>query len=390
MAKKDYYDILGVAKGADKDEMKKAYRKKAMQYHPDRNPDDAEAEKKFKELNEAYDVLKDDQKRAAYDQFGHAAFEGGMGGRGGAGGFGGGFGGFDGGGFTDIFEEMFGDFMGGGGRGQARGGARTGAVRGNDVRANLEISLEQAFKGTKAKIRVPTMESCDRCDGSGAEPGTQPETCNNCGGRGKVRVQQGFFTIERACPNCGGVGRSIKDPCKNCSGAGRLRKEKKLEVQVPAGVEDGTRIRLSGEGEAGARGGPAGDLYVFVSVKPHRFFKRDGANLHCRVPVSMVEAALGGSVEVPIIDGKKNKVSIPAGTQAGTQLRLRGKGMSVLRSQSRGDMYIEVAVETPVNLSKKQKDLLEEFAGQGKTRNNSPESQGFFSKVKDLWDDLKD
>lgn len=387
MAKKDYYDILGVAKGTGKDEMKKAYRKKAMQYHPDRNPDDEEAEKKFKELNEAYDVLKDDQKRAAYDQFGHAAFEGGMGGRGG--GFGG-AGGFDGGGFTDIFEEMFGDFMGGGGQRGRGGGGRSGATRGNDVRANLDITLEQAFKGTKAKIRVPSMDSCNRCEGSGAEPGTQPETCTNCGGHGKVRVQQGFFTIERACPNCGGAGRSIKDPCKDCSGAGRIRKEKKLEVQVPAGVEDGTRIRLSGEGEAGARGGPSGDLYVFVSVKPHHFFKRDGANLHCRVPVSMVDAAIGGSVEVPLIDGKKNKVTIPAGTQGGTQLRLRGKGMSVLRSQSRGDMYIEVAVETPVNLSKKQKELLSEFSGQGKTRNNSPESQGFFSKAKDLWEDLKD
>lgn len=382
MAKKDYYDILGVAKGASKDEMKKAYRKKAMQHHPDRNPDDAEAEKKFKELNEAYDVLKDDQKRGAYDQFGHAAFEGGMGGRGGGAGF-------DGSGFTDIFEEMFGDFMGAGGQ-RGGGGGRARPTRGSDVRANLEISLEQAFKGTKAKIRVPTMESCDRCEGSGAEPGTQPETCGNCAGQGKVRVQQGFFTIERACPNCGGAGRAIKDPCKNCSGGGRIRKEKKLEVQVPAGVEDGTRIRLSGEGEAGARGGPSGDLYVFVSVKPHRFFKRDGANLHCRVPVSMVEASIGGHVEVPLIDGKKNKVTIPAGTQAGTQLRLKGKGMSVLRSQSRGNMYIEIAVETPVNLSKKQKDLLNDFAGQGKSRNNSPESQGFFSKVKDLWDDLKD
>lgn len=386
MAKRDYYEILGVQKGADKDEMKKAYRKKAMQYHPDRNPDNAEAENKFKELNEAYDVLKDDQKRGAYDQFGHAAFEGGMGGgRGGAG-----MGGFEGGGFTDIFEEMFGDFMGGGGQGGRRGGGRSGAARGNDIRANLEITLEQAFKGTKAKIRVPTMESCDRCEGVGAEPGTQPETCTGCGGHGKVRVQQGFFTIERPCPTCGGAGRAIKDPCKNCSGAGRLRKEKKLEVQVPAGVEDGTRIRLSGEGEAGARGGPTGDLYVFVSVKPHRFFKRNGANLHCRVPISMVDAAVGGSVEVPLIDGKKNKVAIPAGTQGGTQLRMKGKGMSVLRSQSRGDMYIEVAVETPVNLSKKQKDLLQEFAGQGKSRNNSPESQGFFSKAKDLWDDLKD
>ena len=385
MAKRDYYDVLGVQKGAGKDEMKKAYRKKAMQYHPDRNPDDKEAEKKFKELNEAYDVLKDDQKRGAYDQFGHAAFEGGMGGgRGGAG-----FGGFEAGGFGDIFEEMFGDFMGAGGQ-RGRGGGRSGAMRGNDIRANLEITLEQAFKGTKAKIRVPTMEGCDRCEGSGAEPGTQPETCDNCGGHGKVRVQQGFFTIERACPTCGGAGKAIKDPCKNCSGGGRIRKEKKLEVQVPAGVEDGTRIRLAGEGEAGTRGGPTGDLYVFVSVKPHRFFKRNGANLHCRVPVSMVDASLGGSVEVPIIDGKKNKVSIPAGTQAGTQLRLKNKGMSVLRSQSRGDMYIEVAVETPVNLSKKQKDLLQDFAGQGKSRNNSPESQGFFSKVKDLWDDLKD
>ena len=395
MAKQDYYEALGVSKSASEDELKKAFRKKAMKYHPDRNPDNDEAEQKFKELNEAYDVLKDKEKRAAYDRYGHAAFEGGMGGAAAGGGMGGGFGGAQGagaGGFSDIFEEMFGDFMGGGGGARSRGGGRTrsGAQRGADLRYSLEITLEQAFKGTKAKIKVPTQQTCDKCDGTGAKPGTSPETCSTCQGRGKVRSQSGFFTVERACPNCGGAGKTIKDPCSQCHGSGRLRKEKKLEVNIPSGVEDGTRIRLSGEGEAGFRGGPNGDLYVFVSIKPHKFFQRQGANLNCRVPVPMVTATLGGDVEVPLIDGGRTKVKIPSGTQSGTQMRLRAKGMKVMRQGSRGDMFVEVAVETPVNLNQKQKELLKEFSGEAPAEKNSPQSQGFFSKVKDFWEDLKD
>lgn len=387
MAKQDYYDILGVQKNASADELKKAYRKKAMQYHPDKNPGNKEAETKFKELNEAYEVLKDEQKRAAYDRFGHAAFE--NGGRGGMGGMGGGAG-FDPGAFGDIFEEMFGDFMGGmGGR---RGGGSTGAQRGSDLRYTLEISLEQAFKGTKATLNLPVLSECESCHGSGAEPGTSVETCPTCAGRGAVRTQSGFFTVERPCPTCSGQGKITKNPCKSCGGQGRKRKERKLEVNIPAGVDDGTRIRLSGEGEAGLRGGPAGDLYVDIALKPHRLFRRDDAHLFCRVPVSMVTAALGGSVEVPTIDGKRVKMNIPAGTQSGSQMRLGGKGMSVLRSAARGDMYVEIAVETPVNLSKRQKELLQEFSGQGTKdgKNNSPESSGFFSRVKDFWSDLKD
>ena len=389
MAKRDYYDILGVKKDASQDELKKAYRKVAMQHHPDRNKDSKEAEDKFKEANEAYDVLKDDQKRAAYDRFGHGAFEGGRG-PGGPGGFGGGggAGGFDSGSFSDIFEEVFGDFMGGMRGGQSGGRTANGVQRGSDLRYDLTIELEDAFKGTKSTVKMTTMVECDRCKGNGAEPGTGVETCNTCAGKGTIRTQSGFFTVERPCPTCNGAGKIIKTPCKNCLGQGRVRKERKLDVNIPAGVDDGTRIRLSGEGEAGLKGGPAGDLYVVISIKPHRFFKRDGAHLFCRVPVSMVTAAIGGQIEVPIIDGSKVKVNIPAGTQNGTQMRLGGKGMSMLRSSSRGDMYLEVAVETPVNLSKRQKELLQDFDGQG--ANNSPESQGFFQKVKDLWDDLRD
>jgi molecular chaperone DnaJ len=384
MAKRDYYETLGVAKNASADEMKKAYRKLAMQYHPDKNPGDKAAEAKFKELNEAYDVLKDDQKRGAYDRFGHAAFEGGRGPSGMGGGPNGQ--GFDPGAFSDIFEEMFGDFMGGmrGGAG-GRGGAN-GAQRGNDLRYTLEVTLEQAFKGTKATINIPLMTSCEDCKGSGAQPGTGVEDCDMCKGRGNIRTQSGFFTVERACPKCSGQGKIVKSPCKSCNGQGRKRKEKKLEVNIPAGVDDGTRIRLSGEGEAGLRGGPAGDMYVDIAVKPHRFFKREDANLHARVPVSMVTAALGGSVEVPEIGGGRLKVNIPAGTQSGVQMRLGGKGMSILRAGHRGDMYVEIAVETPVNLSKKQKDLLAEFNGQGK--DNSPEAAGFFGRVKEFFGDL--
>jgi molecular chaperone DnaJ len=383
MAKPDFYETLGVDRGADEAALKSAYRKLAMKYHPDRNPDDASAEAKFKEANEAYDVLKDPDKRAAYDQFGHAAFEGG----GPAPGQGGG--GFGGGGFADIFDEMFGDF-GGGGRGGNRG--RPGAAHGADLRYNMQISLEEAFKGRETQIRVPTAVSCDDCNGSGATKGSHPSTCADCQGRGKVRAQQGFFTIERTCPSCNGAGQVIDDPCGSCSGAGRVRKEKTLKVTIPAGVEDGTRIRLSGEGEAGTMGGQTGDLYIFVAVAPHRMFQRDAADLHLRVPIPMSTAALGGSVEVPTIEGKRAKVTVPRGTQSGHQFRLRGKGMSILRSQARGDMYIDVNVETPVNLSKRQEELLHEFQGEkpAKGKSTSPESEGFFSRVKELWEDLTD
>ncbi|SDE64061.1 molecular chaperone DnaJ [Rhodospira trueperi] len=380
MSKRDYYDVLGVGKSASADEMKKAYRKLAMQYHPDRNPDDKDAEQKFKELNEAYEVLKDDQKRAAYDRFGHAAFEGGGPGAGGFQGFGGA------GGFSDIFEEMFGEFMGGGRRG---GGGRAN-TRGADLRYNMEVTLEEAFAGKKASVHVPTSVTCETCDGSGAKPGTQPKTCGTCGGAGRVRAQQGFFTVERTCPTCHGQGKTISDPCTACGGAGRVRKDKMLEVTIPAGVEDGTRIRLAGEGEAGLRGGPPGDLYIFLSVAPHRLFQRDGANIQCRVPIPMTTAALGGSIEVPAIDGSRAKVTIPAGTQTGNQFRLRGKGMSVLRSSARGDMFIQAVVETPMNLSKRQKDLLEEFAKAAGDDSTSPESHGFFKKVKEFFEDLTD
>ncbi|WP_207485023.1 molecular chaperone DnaJ [Arenibaculum pallidiluteum] len=378
MAKQDYYELLGVARGASADELKRAYRKMAMQYHPDRNPGDKEAEAKFKEISEAYDVLKDEQKRAAYDRFGHAAFEQG-GGRAGAGGFDFNFAT----GFADIFDEMFGEFMGG-----RRGGG--GGSRGADLRFNLEISLEDAFKGSTATIRVPTSVMCEPCSGTGAEPGTQPITCPTCNGVGKVRAQQGFFTIERACPSCSGAGRVIKDPCKACGGAGRVRKEKNLQVNIPAGVEDGTRIRLAGEGEAGLRGSAPGDLYIFLAIAPHRFFQREGANLHCRVPIPMTTAALGGTVEVPTIEGNRAKLNVPAGTQSGHQFRLKGKGMSVLRSPNRGDLYIQAVIETPVNLTKRQQELLREFEKAGNKEGTHPESEGFFAKVRELWEDLKD
>jgi len=376
MAKRDYYETLGVSKTANAEELKKAFRKLAMQHHPDRNPGDAEAEHKFKEVSEAYEILKDDQKRAAYDQYGHAAFEGGMGGRGGPGGF-------DFTSFSDIFDDLFGEFMGGGGQ---RGG-RGSANRGSDLRYNLEITLEDCFKGKAAQIRVPTSIACEACDGSGAEAGAQPIACPTCKGHGKVRAQQGFFTIERACPTCGGAGRVIEKPCKVCGGAGRVHKEKTLAVDIPPGVDEGNRIRLSGEGEAGIRGGSAGDLYVFLSVKPHRLFRREGQHLHCRVPVSMTTAALGGSVEVPTLDGGKARITIPEGSQTGKQFRLRGKGMPSLQQSGfgagNGDLYIQVMVETPVKLSKKQRELLEEFAKLD-GEESSPESTGFFDKVKEM------
>jgi molecular chaperone DnaJ len=375
MAKKDFYELLGVARTASPDELKKAYRKMALKYHPDRNPGDKNAEQDFKAINEAYDVLKDEQKRAAYDRYGHAAFEQGRGG--GAGDFG------FAAGFADIFDEMFGEFMGGR-RGQ---GANT---RGNDLRYDLEITLEEAFKGKQMTVRVPTLSPCESCGGSGAAPGSRPVNCPSCHGSGRVRAQQGFFTIERTCPSCHGAGRVIENPCRNCGGQGRLRKEKSLAVTIPAGVEDGTRIRLAGEGEAGVRGGAAGDLYIFLSVKAHRFFQRDGANIHCRVPISLAVAALGGTIEVPAVDGGRARVNVPAGTQGGHQFRLRGKGMSVLRSPSRGDMYVQVVVETPVNLTKRQQELLREFEKAGDGHRTSPESEGFFARVREFFEDLRE
>jgi len=383
MAKQDYYQILGVQKGASADELKKAYRKLAMQYHPDKNPGDKKAEEKFKEISHAYDVLSDDQKRAAYDRFGHDAFNQGAGGGGGGGA---GAAGFDfSSGFADIFEDLFG--MNGGGRRQA-GPQQQTAARGSDLRYNLSITLEEAFKGKQETIKVTTSVSCEVCHGSGAEKGTKPVTCPTCNGQGRVRATQGFFTVERTCHTCQGTGKIIKDPCKNCAGSGRVRKEKTLAVNVPAGVEEGTRIRLAGEGEAGMRGGAAGDLYIFISVKEHALFKRDSADIHCAVPIKMSTAALGGSVEVPTIDGSRVKVTIPEGTQSGHQMRLRGKGMSVLREHHRGDMYIHTEVETPVKLNKKQRELLKEF---DKTADGtSPQSEHFFSKMKNLWSDLKE
>lgn len=384
----DYYKILGINKGADADEIKKAYRKMAMKYHPDQNKDSKEAEDKFKEVNAAYDVLKDEQKRAAYDRFGKAAFDGSMGGGGGAGGgnpFGGG--GFQGGNFSDIFEDMFGDFMGGG----RAGGGGTSARRGSDLQYAMDISLEDAFKGLEKTISVPINDTCDKCEGSGAQKGQKAENCPTCKGAGRVRAQQGFFTIERACSTCGGEGQVIKDPCKGCSGSGRVRREKTLKVNIPKGIDSGRRIRLSGEGEAGMRGGPAGDLYILIQVKPHKFFKRDNANLYCRVPIAMTTATLGGEIEVPTIAGKRAKLKIPGGTQTGQQFRLREKGMPVLQSTSVGDMYIEIFVETPVNLNSKQKEVFKKLDKDmsGKDgKKHSPESSGFFDKMKDLWTDL--
>lgn len=378
MSKTDYYELLGVGKDADESTLKKAFRKKAMEFHPDRNPNNPEAEKKFKEFGEAYDVLKDPDKRAAYDRYGHAAFENGMGGPGG----GAGAGGFD---FSDVFEEFFGDFMGGG----RRGGRGRGPARGSDLRFNMEISLEDAFNGKTDQITIPTSVSCEPCGGSGAEPGSSPEVCDTCGGAGKVRANQGFFMVERTCPKCQGSGQIITNPCKTCRGAGKVQKEKTLQVKIPKGVEEGTRIRLSGEGEAGARGAPAGDLYIFLSIKPHALFKRDADMLFCRVPIPMTTATLGGNIEVPTIEGKRARIKIPAGTQSGRQFRLKGKGMPELNGGFVGDMIIETMVETPVNLTKRQRELMGEFAAEGGD-SVSPQSDGFFTKVKELWDDLTD
>jgi molecular chaperone DnaJ len=373
MAKQDFYTTLGVTKEASADDLKKAYRKLAMQFHPDRNPGDHKAEARFKEVSEAYDILKDEQKRAAYDRFGHAAFEGG--------GAGPGFDPTGAAGLGDIFDQMFGDFMGG-----RRGGRNPRA--GADLRHQVEIDLEQAFSGTKVEIRVPTRVSCEACSGSGSEGRErQAENCATCGGLGKVRAQQGFFLIERTCPTCGGAGKVIRNPCRVCGGAGTVQRERTLSVAIPPGVEDGTRIRLTGEGEAGAQGAQPGDLYVHVAVRAHKLFQRDGANVFCRVPVKITLAALGGEIEVPVIDGTRSKVKIPAGAQSGDQYRLRGQGFSILQRAGRGDMYIQIAVETPQHLTKRQRELLEEFESEGKDHSKgNPESEGFFAKVKEFFE----
>ena len=379
MAKRDYYEVLGVSKGASADEIKKGYRQKAKELHPDRNSDNPDAEAQFKEANEAYEVLKDADKKAAYDRFGHAAFEGGMGGgRPGAGGQG-----DFASAFSDVFDDLFGDMMGG----RRGGGGGNRAVRGSDLRYNLRISLEEAFSGLQKTVQVPTAVGCDVCDGSGAQGGAEPTTCPTCSGMGKVRAQQGFFTVERTCPTCSGMGQIIQNPCTNCGGAGRVEKDRSLSVNIPAGVETGTRIRLAGEGEAGLRGGPTGDLYIFIEVSEHNLFQRDGAQLYCRVPVSMTAAAMGGDIEVPTIDGGRSRVKVPAGSQSGRQMRLRSKGMPALRGGPAGDMFIELAVETPVNLTAKQKELLKEF--EKLSEENNPETSGFFKKVKTFWDGMK-
>ena len=381
MAKRDFYEVLGVAKGSSADEIKKAYRSKAKELHPDRNSGNPNAEGQFKEANEAYEVLKDAEKKAAYDRFGHAAFEGG-GGRPG-GGFGGGNQGDFANAFGDVFDDLFGDFMGGGGR----GGGRQRNARGSDLRYNLKVTLAEAHSGLHKTLNLPTSAACGSCDGTGAEGGSEPSTCPTCSGMGKVRAQQGFFTVERTCPTCSGMGQIVKNPCNVCSGQGRVEKDRALSVNIPPGVETGTRIRLSGEGEAGMRGGAKGDLYIFIEVTEHRLFDRDGTNLQCRVPVAMSRAALGGDIEVPTIDGGRSRVKIPAGSQSGRQMRLRGKGMPALRGGQTGDMFIEMAVETPVNLTARQKEILKEF--EDLSEDNNPEGKSFFSSVKSFWDGMK-
>ncbi|MDB5506865.1 MAG: chaperone protein DnaJ [Devosia sp.] len=374
MAKRDFYEVLGCDKAADDATLKSAYRKLAMQLHPDRNPGNADAEHSFKELNEAYDTLKDPQKRGAYDRFGHAAFEGGQ--RPGPG-----FGPDFSASMSDIFDDIFGDFVGGR-RGQ--GGAQT-KLRGSDLRYNLEIALEEAFEGQTVEIDVPTLVACETCDSTGAKPGTGATTCRTCNGHGKVRAAQGFFTIERTCPVCQGRGQTMDNPCTDCGGQGRKRESRKLSVDVPSGIEDGTRIRLANEGEAGLRGGPPGDLYIFVSIKPHDLFQRDGADLYARVPIAMVTAALGGEFEMPMLDAARAKVKVPPGTQPGQRVRLKGRGMPVLRSKDIGDLYVQLDVETPQNLTRRQRDLLEEFE-RISGKESSPSSEGFFSKLKNLFE----
>ncbi|MBS9437525.1 molecular chaperone DnaJ [Photorhabdus noenieputensis] len=375
MAKRDYYEVLGVSKTANEKEIKKAYKRLAMKYHPDRNQGDKEAESQFKEVKEAYEILTDDQKRAAYDQYGHAAFEqGGMGG----GGFGGG--GAD---FSDIFGDVFGDIFGGGRRQQR-------PSRGADLRYSMELTLEEAVRGVTKEIRIPTLETCDACHGSGAKAGTSPVTCSTCQGAGQVHMRQGFFTVQQPCPHCHGRGQIIKDSCHKCHGHGRVERYKTLSVKIPAGVDTGDRIRLSGEGEAGAKGAPAGDLYVQVQVKSHHIFERQESNLYCEVPVNFAMAALGGEIEVPTLDGRV-KLKIPAETQTGKMFRMKGKGVKSVRGGVQGDLLCRVVVETPVKLNERQKELLRElgesFGGTGE-ETNSPRSKSFFDGVKKFFDDL--
>ncbi len=375
MADRDFYDILGVQKNASNDDIKKSYRKLAMKYHPDRNKDDKEAERKFKEATAAYEALKDPEKRAAYDQYGHDAFrQGGMGG-------GQGFGDFAGG-FSDIFEEFFGGGFGNSSR-------QRGPQRGNDLRYNMSVTLHEAYSGKKSQIRIPSYEGCYLCSATGSADKSGPSTCSTCGGHGKVRSTQGFFSIERPCPTCGGEGSSIKNPCLKCSGSGQVKKQKTISVTIPAGVDTGTRIRISGEGEPGQRGAGNGDLYIFVEVQKDKLFEREEENIFCQIPISITTAILGGDVEVPTIEGKRARLNIPPGTQSETQFRLKGKGMSILRQKRRGDMYVEANVEIPVNLNSNQKAILQEFEKEGGTsKKHSPKSQSFFSKLKEVWEDL--
>ncbi len=376
MAKRDFYEVLGVERGASEAELKKAYRRLAMKYHPDRNPDDKASEEKFMEANEAYEVLSDAAKRSAYDQYGHAGVDPQMGGGGG--------GGPGGANFSDIFGDVFSDFFGGGGRGGQRGGAQ----RGSDLRYTLELDLEEAVRGTTVTIRVPTLVNCKPCDGTGAKKGTTPVTCTTCGGIGQVRMQQGFFSVQQTCPRCHGTGKMITDPCGSCHGQGRVEEHKTLSVKVPAGVDTGDRIRLTGEGEAGTMGGPSGDLYVVVNVREHAIFQRDGKHLYCEVPISFADAALGGELEVPTLDGRV-KLKIPEGTQTGKMFRLRGKGVAPVRGGGAGDLMCKVAVETPVNLDRRQRELLDEFRKtlEGDS-SHSPKANGWFEGVKRFFGDL--
>lgn len=371
-AKKDYYEVLGVNKDASDEDIKKSYRKLAMKYHPDRNPDNPKAEEQFKEAKEAYEMLSDDQKRAAYDQYGHAGVDPSMGGGAGAG-----FGGF-----SDAFGDIFGDIFGG----AARGGQRSNVYRGADLRYNMEVSLEEAARGTETKIRIPVQNTCETCKGSGARPGTSPVTCTTCNGHGQVRMQQGFFSVQQTCPKCHGTGKMVKDPCPTCNSAGRVKQNKTLSVKIPAGVDEGDRIRLSGEGEAGVNGGPTGDLYVVIHLKQHEIFQRDGGNLHCEMPISFSTAALGGEIEVPTLDGAA-KMKIPAETQTGGVFRLRGKGIKPLRSSEHGDLMVHVVVETPVKLTEKQKELLREFdvSTQADAGKHSPKNKSWVDKAKDFF-----
>ena len=375
MAKRDYYETLSVSKDASEADIKKAFRSKAREHHPDKNAGSSKAEEEFKAVNEAYEVLKDPNKKAAYDQYGHAAFEnGGFGNAGGGGDFSSAF--------SDVFEDLFGDFMGG----SSRRGSSSSSTRGSDLRYNMTISLEEAYKGKATTITVPSSVKCEQCSGTGGKDGAQPSSCPTCGGMGKVRAQQGFFTVERTCPTCSGRGQMNKNPCRFCSGAGTTQKNKNLSVNIPPGVETGTRIRLSGEGEAGMQNGPAGDLYIFTEVLDHSIFQRDGTNLFCQIPVSMVSATLGGDIEAPTLDGGKTRVKVPAGIQSGKQLRLRGKGMPNVRGSSYGDLYIELHIETPVNLNENQRGLLKEFEKSLQAKDNNPKYSNFFSKVKSFWE----